>query len=224
MKNRTCQSSALVTGGIITVAVATALIGLAPALPAAAHDYVVSSTPAEGETITTVPELFIITTNEPMLDLTGEGTGFGIEVSDANGLFYGDGCVVVDGTSMSTVAALGPAGEYTLTYQYVGSDGHALSDTIEFQYEPVDSVTVQGGLSSPPVCPGQEGGAGVDDSVPVADGAASADSESAALLTIVAFVLAALAAAGAIITSVIVMRNRRALSDVEPNDSTTSDD
>jgi methionine-rich copper-binding protein CopC len=224
MKKRTRQPFALVSGGIITVAAATVLIGLAPALPAAAHDYVVSSTPAEGETITAIPELFIITTNEPMLDLTGEGTGFGIEVSDENGLYYGDGCVVVDDTSMSTVAALGPAGEYTLTYQYVGSDGHALSDTIEFRYEPVDSVTVQGGLASPPVCPGQEGGAGVDDSVPVADGAANADSESAALLTIVAFVLAALAAAGAIITSVVVTRNRRAASDVEPSGSTTADE
>jgi hypothetical protein len=173
-----------------------------------------------------VPEFFIITTNEPMLDLTGEGAGFGIVVTDENGLYYGDGCVAVQGDTMSSVAALGPAGDYTLTYQYVSSDGHTLSDTIGFRYEPVDSATVQGGLASAPVCESSSGGTGGGDSTPTGD--TNADSESATVLAIVAVILAALAAASAIVASALVMRHRRAgaedvSSEAVVNDAASSD-
>ncbi len=219
MKKHTRPSVTLVARGIITFATATALIGLAPALPAAAHDDVVSSTPAEGETITAAPEFFSVTTSEPMLDLTGEGTGFGIEVTDENGLYYGDGCVAVQDATMSSVAALGPAGDYTLTYQYVGSDGHTLSDTIGFRYEPVDSATVQGGLDSAPVCPSANDGASGDGSTPTGD--TNAENESATVLAIVAAILAALAIVSAIVAGAVVMRRRRAVRDDASGDSST---
>lgn len=193
-----------------TVAVALGLV-LGAAAPATAHNYVVSSTPAEGETLTEVPEAFVITTNDILLDLSGEASGFGMLISDSNGFYYGDGCVTVDGRSMSTPAALGAAGEYTLTFQLISADGHTLSDAIAFRYDPIDAVTVQGGLQSPPACPGREG----TDTAPPAMGDGDAGAieivdESAMVLTIVGAGLGALAVLGVVIAIVVVSRSRRA--------------
>ncbi|MER3394236.1 MAG: copper resistance protein CopC, partial [Microcella pacifica] len=122
------------------------------ALPASAHNAVVSTTPEEGETLTEVPEFFVVTTNEAMLDVGGEGAGFAIQVTDGSGLFYGDGCVDVGGPSMSTPAALGEAGDYTMAFQYVSADGHTLSDTLEFRYEPAAGAEASAGSPVPPTC------------------------------------------------------------------------
>ncbi len=192
-----------------TVAVALGLV-LGAAAPAAAHNYVVSSTPADGETLAEVPEAFVITTNDILLDLTGEASGFGMLISDDNGFFYGDGCVTVDGRSMSTPAALGAAGDYTLTFQLVSADGHTLSDTIAFRYDPVDAVTVQGGLQEPPVCPGREGTGTAPPTTGDGDaGAIEIVDESAAVLTIVGVGVGALALLAVVIAIVVVVRGRR---------------
>lgn len=201
-----------------TVAVALGIV-LGAAAPAAAHNYVVSSTPAEGETLTEVPAAFVITTNDILLDLTGEAAGFGMVISDANGGFYGDGCVTVDGRSMSTAAALGAAGDYTLTFQLVSADGHTLSDTITFRYEPASEATASPALDSAPQCPGS-GNASGDTTPGGAD--TTADTESAVVLTIVAFVLAVIAAVSAIIASAVITRNRRAEQTERSSSGSTS--
>ena len=140
------------TALVVSIVGITAGFVLAPALPAFAHNYVVSSTPAEGETLSAVPEFFTITTNESMLDLSGAGAGFAIQVTDDSGLFYGDGCVTVQGTTISMPGALGAAGAYTMTYQYVSADGHTLSDALAFSFAPADGALVQEGRATAPVC------------------------------------------------------------------------
>ncbi|MDX2026618.1 copper resistance protein CopC [Microcella sp.] len=205
-----------------TVAVALGFV-LGAAAPAAAHNYVVSSTPEEGETLTTVPELFTVTANDILLDLSGEASGFGMVISDAAGGFYGDGCVTVDGRSMSTVAALGAAGDYTLTFQLVSADGHTLSDTIAFRYEPTAKPSTSPALTSAPVCATSHNGAGDGGGTVVTDPATTADSESAVVLTFVAFVLAAIAAVSAIVASAVITRNRRTERADESIDETTID-
>ncbi|MER3388960.1 MAG: copper resistance protein CopC [Microcella sp.] len=123
-----------------------------PALPASAHNSVVSTTPEAGETLTEVPEFFVVTTNEALLDVGGEGAGFAIQVTDEAGLYYGDGCVDVGGPSLSTRGALGGAGEYTMAFQYVSADGHTLSDTLAFRYEPEPGAEVGTGSPVAPEC------------------------------------------------------------------------
>jgi len=120
-------------------ATATGLAVLAVLLmtsPASAHNYLVSSTPAEGEVLTELPAEFSVTTNEALLDLGGSGSGFGLEIRDAAGLYYGDGCVSVEGATMSAAAKLGDPGEYTLVYQLVSADGHTVSDSFAFEWAP----------------------------------------------------------------------------------------
>jgi copper resistance protein C len=152
-----------------------------PALPASAHNSIVSTTPEAGETLTEVPEFFVVTTSEALLDVGGEGAGFAIQVTDENGLYYGDGCVDVGGPSMSTRAALGEAGDYTMAFQYVSADGHTLSDTLAFRYEPAEGAEASTGSAAPPECGGEPAEAsGSDES--------AAGDESAAVLGTVAVI------------------------------------
>lgn len=137
---------------------ALAPLGLAVALavgiaaPAAAHNSIVSSTPEEGEALTALPEQWQITTNENLLDLGGEGAGFALLVSDDQGQFYGDGCVVVQEASILMPAALGVDGSYTLTYQLISADGHTLSGELPFSWQAPADFEPHVGLAEPPIC------------------------------------------------------------------------
>ncbi|MHA6694427.1 copper resistance CopC family protein [Homoserinimonas sp. A520] len=122
------------------------------ATPASAHNYLVSSTPAEGDVLTALPDEFVITTNDDLLNLGADAGGFALQVQDADGLFYGDGCVAVDGPSMTAVAALGAPGSYLLTWQVVSIDGHTVSGEIPFAWTPDDVTESSEGSATPPVC------------------------------------------------------------------------
>jgi len=196
----------------------TALLGAtlaisAAASPAHAHDPVIASTPTAGDVIAAIPERFSVSTDQPMLDLSGVGAGFGLQVTDSSGLFYGDGCLSIDGPTLSMPATLGQADEYTLTYQYVSSDGHTLSDRFTFRYEPANATNAAVGLDTPPVCgqaapentiaPSAEPGA-EPSAAPLATetetaepaGSAEADGPSAALGVLIAIAVAVVVALG----------------------------
>lgn len=141
-------SSALLVTGLVA---ASLLI----ATPASAHDELIDSTPAAGETLTALPEQFAIKMNEDLLDLDDKGSGFGLLVRDADGLYYGDGCVTVDGPTMSAEAVLGEPGEYTLIWQVVSSDGHPTSDEFTFEWAPEGDFDAATGSEEPGDCNGQ---------------------------------------------------------------------
>ena len=140
----------------LMLAVATvtvALVGLGTmTLLASAHDQVIQTTPAAGETVSTGTIDVEILTSGELLDLGGNSSGFAITVSDEQGLFYGDGCVLVDGPSLSTVGSLGDTGDYTVTYQYVSGDGHTLSGQYSFRFERPDDYLPAAGQAQAPVC------------------------------------------------------------------------
>jgi methionine-rich copper-binding protein CopC len=117
---------------VALVGVAAAALVLAAAAPAAAHNYVVESTPAEGEVLTALPEAWEVVTNETML--YADDAVFGLWARDASGLFYGDGCVVVTGSRMSAAPVIGAPGEYTLVYALISADGHPLTGEIPFEW------------------------------------------------------------------------------------------
>lgn len=145
MRNLTRQIA--LAGFVATVAI------LAAASPALAHNFYVSSTPGENEVLTTLPDEFVVTTNDNLLDLGGAGGGFIMEVVGPDGLYYGDGCVTVSGPSVSMAAAAGPAGDYTLTWQVVSADGHTVSGEVPYSWEPAaDAETSTVGSKAPPVC------------------------------------------------------------------------
>ncbi len=187
-------------GGLVVVAALGLVLGAAA--PASAHNYLVSSTPAENETLTELPEEFAITTNDALLDLSGTGSGFALQVIDAEGLYYGDGCVEVEGASVYTPAAIGGPGEYTLAWQVVSADGHTISD--EFTFEWAGEATAEG-TTSAPTC----GEAAVSESAaPEADASAGAQDET--LSTILWIGGAILLVAAAIVVTLVILGRRSA--------------
>ena len=168
-------------GLALALAVGLAVLAtLAVAEPASAHNQIVSSTPSPGQTLTELPSEFRIVTSEALLDIGGQGRGFALDIRDAAGRYYETGCVTITDATMSTPAALGAAGAYTVIYQLVSADGHTVSGEIPFTWAPSGSETASTGTASPPSCPGSTekaqaptGGTGSDGTrnttVPLAD-------------------------------------------------------
>lgn len=136
----------------LAIAALTGAAVLGIAAPAQAHDYLISSTPEAGSTITGLPATFSVTTNEALLDLAGDGSGFGLQVTDAAGLYYGDGCLAVADATLSTGATLGDPGTYTLAWQVVSEDGHPVSGEFSFTWAPAAAAQTVTGEAAPPVC------------------------------------------------------------------------
>jgi methionine-rich copper-binding protein CopC len=150
------------------VATGTLALALVPAGPAAAHDYVVSSTPAAGSTVDSSPSTVSITFNDVILDLSGTGSSNVLEVTDAAGLHYEDGCSTTSGPTLTTGVALGAPGAYTMTYQAVSADGHTVSDAVPFTYAPAAGTAEGVGSPTRPSC-GSAGGAGGASGAPTGD-------------------------------------------------------
>jgi methionine-rich copper-binding protein CopC len=135
----------------VALLVGAAVLAVAPA--AQAHNYLVSSTPSAGETLTALPEEFVITTNESLLTLGGQTGGFALQVVDSAGLHYESGCVEVEGASMTMPdPRLGAAGDYTVLWQVVSADGHAVSDSIPFTWAPPAGAEPAVGTAEAPKC------------------------------------------------------------------------
>ena len=124
------------------------------AAPAFAHNYVVGTTPAAGSVVTEQPGVVSVTTNDNLLDLSGEGTGSAIQVSGPADAprYYGDGCATVSGPTLATEVELGAAGEYTVVWQTVSTDGHSISDTFTFTWQPDATQVLAEGSAAAPEC------------------------------------------------------------------------
>ena len=150
----------------------------ASAAPAFAHNSVVNISPAPGSVVTEQPGAIKITTNDNLLDLSGEGAGSAMQVSgptDAT-LYYGDGCASVFGPTLEAEVQLGQPGEYTVVWQTVSTDGHSISDTFTFTWQPDASQVLGEGSATAPTCATSGAGTGAADT----DAAASdADDEGA---------------------------------------------
>jgi methionine-rich copper-binding protein CopC len=141
------------TRWLLAVAAVAVLSTIGVGGPAQAHDSLVSSEPTKGAVLTTLPDQFSVTMNEPLLDLAGESRGFAMLVRGPDGLYYGNGCVSIQGATMSTAPALGPAGAYTLDWQLISTDSHSVSGDIPFTWQPTSAdVVVSEGSATPPVC------------------------------------------------------------------------
>lgn len=124
---------------------------LVTAAPAWAHAVIVASTPEQGETLTELPEAFSVTANETLLDLGGQGV-FQLQIRDADGRYYGDGCVSVVDATMSAEPVLGESGDYDMLWQVVSADGHPVSGDIPFTWEAPEGFQPTTSHAAAPVC------------------------------------------------------------------------
>jgi methionine-rich copper-binding protein CopC len=185
---------------------AAAVVGVWAA-PAYAHNYVVGTAPAADSVVTEQPGMVSITTNDNLLDLSGEGAGSAIQVSGPADAprFYGDGCATVSGPTVQSAVQLGEPGEYTVVWQTVSTDGHSISDSFTFTWQPDAGQALDEGSASAPDCAADGAGTGVADTDAAADDAAGSAGPGTDLLWIGGALAAVLAA---IAVTLLLLRRR----------------
>jgi len=104
------------------------------ASPAQAHDYLASSTPAKDTVFTEPLEKVSLTFNETPLQ--GLETTSHIEMTAADGAQVISGEVTVEGATLSAPVQMKQPGPYTVVWQTVSSDGHPISGSYSFTWQP----------------------------------------------------------------------------------------
>ncbi|WP_439690415.1 copper resistance CopC family protein [Curtobacterium sp. SP.BCp] len=188
-----------------------AVLGLAA--PASAHNYMIASTPKVDGTLTSLPKAFEITTNDKLLDIGGSNAGFAYRIVGPDGKYYEDGCLDVDGPSMTTKAALGSSGKYTVEWQIVSADGHTVSDEYTFTWKAPSGFSPASGASEPPTCATASG----ESSEAPTNGTASGSGDSAT--TDALFIGAGgVVLVGAVVAVLLLLRRRPAASSPDDPD------
>ncbi|MDA2807859.1 copper resistance CopC family protein [Nocardiopsis suaedae] len=124
---RTRRAAAL-TGAFTGALAAATALGLATAPAVSAHDVLLSSTPENGDELDTAPETVELTFSADI----GDG-GNAIAVNGPDGSDHASGDITIDGPDAAIgVEPLTEAGDYTIAYRMVSSDGHVIEDTVEF--------------------------------------------------------------------------------------------
>ncbi len=125
---RTPRSARL---GALTAALGLGLLGvLATATPAAAHDELIASDPADGTTVSALPPELTLTFSSFPLDEPGATL---LEVTDAAGADLAVGEPVVDGTAVTQALEGDVSGEVTVVWKVVSSDGHPIDGELRFE-------------------------------------------------------------------------------------------
>lgn len=118
--SRTALAGAVLLGGAIAV---QALV----AAPASAHDELISTDPAAGSTVATVPSVVVLTFAEPPLTL-----GMGVDVTGPGGT-VSSGAPTLSGSVIRQAVQPGAAaGSYTVRWRVTADDGHPVSGSFTF--------------------------------------------------------------------------------------------
>jgi copper resistance protein C len=126
-----------------------ALAALAGAAPAQAHDALASTSPSDGQTITTNPgEVSITLTNPPTTGVPGANV---LEVTAPDGHVVSSGEVTVNGATLTTEADIDHDGVHTVKWRAVSADGHPIEGTFSFTYAPegAGTATASAAATSP---------------------------------------------------------------------------
>jgi copper resistance protein C len=125
-------SSSAPRGAFLRPALVALLIGLLALLgsgPAAAHDVLEGSDPADGSSVATAPSRVTLTFGEAPTPNTATITVVGPDGTT----HYESGAPTSDGEKISVgVAPLGAAGRYEIGYRVVSGDGHPVSGALSF--------------------------------------------------------------------------------------------
>lgn len=215
----------------LLAALATGLVALVlGAVPAAAHNTLRSSDPADGGTVASAPAQVTLTFDQAALELGSE-----VVVTAEDGTVVSTGPVqLVDVSVVQPLAEDRPAGAYRVDWRVTSADGHPISGTFGFTAteavgaapaaEPTASAT-EGATPGPE--PTSTGSASPSESVDTTadmggSGEAARDNYPGTLPTWVWVVLLASVVVGvATVASLLQRRRRAAAADV--SDGTPSD-
>lgn len=130
----------------VAFAVTAAALSLAPAGSASAHDFLIGSSPAANSVQATPLSEVTLTFNDIVLNIGGSSSI--VQVTDASGAHFEKSCATTLDRTVSVPTALGRPGTYTVTYQVVSADGHTVSSTFTFDYQPPPGTTAAAGFAA----------------------------------------------------------------------------
>ncbi|HWT32634.1 MAG TPA: copper resistance CopC family protein [Microbacterium sp.] len=165
------------------------------ALPASAHDQLISTSPANGSTVATLPAQVTLTFGEVVLDTDG---GTQVKVTDATGKVIDAGPTEVQDNVVSQRVNGAAAGPVTVLWRVISEDGHPVSGEFTF--------TVQSGTTSAPA----------PSSTPTATPAAASSASP------VIWVVAGIVAAVVVVIVIALLVSRRRPDDAESSDDQES--
>jgi methionine-rich copper-binding protein CopC len=114
-------------GGALLVLVGAVLTLVVGAVPASAHDALVSTDPADGSRVGPTPSAVVLTFDQPAVAM-----GTQILVTGPTGQVQTGPARLVDSTVTQAVAGGAPAGAYTVAWRVTSADGHPVSGTFSF--------------------------------------------------------------------------------------------
>ena len=144
-----------------------ALIGASfAAAPAQAHDTVVSTSPAAGDTVEAGIISVAVTFEEPLMQTaTGPGGSSQILVSSADGSSPTSCASIANGNELIAQTEIDTPGTYTATWRGVAEDGHVISDSFDFKVENTKGYASSGAVAACPMASGiNETGVGANPS------------------------------------------------------------
>jgi methionine-rich copper-binding protein CopC len=97
------------------------------AVPASAHDVLISSDPADGSTVRSALSMVSFTFDQPVANVAPV-----ISLIGPGGKQYAAGMPKISGNVVTGDVAQGPAGAYTAAYRFVSADGHPVSGEVRF--------------------------------------------------------------------------------------------
>lgn len=123
---------------VLAALVLTTLGVLASAGPAAAHDELIGSDPADGATVEAMPAQITLTFSGPVLaDLGGNE----VQVTDAAGAALDAGDPVVQDNVVTQALTASASGVVTVAWRVVSEDGHPVSGGFAFTVAAAPSPT-----------------------------------------------------------------------------------
>ncbi|WP_295835386.1 copper resistance CopC family protein [uncultured Microbacterium sp.] len=140
MRTPSVRTRVLAAAAFLVAAAGAALGG---AQAASAHDSLVSSSPASGDSVSSLSEV----TLDFSANLLGYDGGNIVIVLGPDGRHYETECVALAGPTLTLPVALGQPGEYSVEWRAVSSDGHPVSGVIPFTY--TGASTSEGASTSP---------------------------------------------------------------------------
>lgn len=143
-------------------------VGLGVIAPASAHDFLVSSNPASGSTVSAPLSKVTLTFNDVVLSKPSAPQ---LEVVGPDGKHYETGCATAVDRTVTVPVALGPKGTYVATWRIVSADGHPVSTSISFRYTGPSAGA--GATSAPASCSSSSGATPVAAPAPAAGGSAT---------------------------------------------------
>ena len=136
-----------IAAGVTLAVIAT----LAMAMPASAHDQLISSNPAEGERLASAPENISMRFSGQLIVLDSSMAGAVVMVVDESGRDWATGEIEVQGDTVTAQLTAGmPVAGYQVRWQVVSEDGHPVAGVISFTIGDAEPMTTSGTNVSAP--------------------------------------------------------------------------